>query len=70
MDKHSRKARHEYMKEPLHDVMISKQELMLIRESVEYTMKHQADEMLIYEYQLLLDDIDEILHDWTERGIV
>ena len=64
MDKHSKKALHEFLKEPLHHISLSNHEMQLIREAVEQYLLHQADEMMIFEYQLILDDIDEIIKEW------
>lgn len=64
MDKHSQKARHEFLKEPLHNISLSNHEMQLIREAVDYYLLHQADEMLIFEYQLILDDIEGIIAEW------
>lgn len=49
-----------------HTIVVSTKEMQLIREAVDQYLRHQADDMLIFEYQLLLDDIDETMEKWEE----
>ena len=61
MDKRMRKALREYQKkEEGITVILSPKELQLIKEAVEVYMKHHADEMMLFEYQMMLDDIEAI----------
>ena len=61
MDKRMRKALREYQKkEEGITVILSPKELQLIKEAVEVYMKHHADEMMLFEYQMMLDDIETI----------
>lgn len=61
MDKRMRKALREYQKkEEGITVILSPKELQLIKEAVEIYMKHHADEMMLFEYQMMLDDIEAI----------
>lgn len=61
MDKRLRKALREYQKkEEGITVILSPKELQLIKEAVEIYMKHHADEMMLFEYQMMLDDIEAI----------
>lgn len=58
-----RKLRNEvrkYRKEAGISVIISPKEWQMIKEAVETYMKHHADEMMLFEYQMLLDDMAEI----------
>lgn len=61
MDKRIRKALRDYQKkEEGITVILSPKELQLIKEAVEVYMKHHADEMMLFEYQMMLDDIEAI----------
>lgn len=61
MDRKMKKALRNYQRkeEGIH-IIVSPKEFQLLKESVEYNMKHNVDEMLLFEYQMLLDDMDEI----------
>ena len=41
-------------------IIVSPKELQLLREAVETFVKCHADEMMLFEYQMLLDDMDAI----------
>ena len=61
MDRKMKKALRNYQRkeEGIH-IIVSPKEFQLLKESVEYNMRHNVDEMLLFEYQMLLDDMDEI----------
>ena len=61
MDRKMRKALRNYQRkeEGIH-IIVSPKEFQLLKESVEYNMRHNVDEMMLFEYQMLLDDMDEI----------
>ena len=61
MDRKLKKQLRDYQrKEEGITVIVSPKELQLMREAIEVYVKCHADEMMLFEYQLLLDDIDEI----------
>lgn len=61
MDRRLKKQLRDYQrKEEGITVIVSPKELQLMKEAIETYVKCHADEMMLFEYQLLLDDIDEI----------
>lgn len=61
MDRKLKKQLRDYQRkeEGIH-IIVSPKELQLLKEAVEVYMKHHADEMMLFEYQMMLDDIEAI----------
>lgn len=55
-----RAAVKQYRKEDGIHVILSPKEWELIKEAVETYLKHHADDMMMFEYQMILDDMAEI----------
>lgn len=61
MNRKMRKALRDYQrKEEGISILVSPKEWQLIREAVETYIKHHADDMTLFEFQLLIDDMDQI----------
>jgi hypothetical protein len=60
----ARKLRNYLRENGGHTIVVSTKEMQLIKEAVENYLQHQADDMMIFEYQMLLDDINETMEKW------